>query len=133
MEPYPTQQPACALQQPHAVLRPPLPAWARVFRLVLICLGGGIALSLVVFLSVSMTSQASIYTESGRADIQLAIWLGLLLIVLSIPYVLVSLVYAVLWAVKLRGRGYRRYPGTTWFLVLGPIAIVVPVLAWLSL
>ncbi len=88
---------------------------------------------LVGLLSVSMTSQTSIYTESGRADIQVAIWLGLLLILLSVPYVLASLVYAVLWAVKLRGRGYRCYPGTTCFLVLGPVAIIVPVLAWLSL
>jgi hypothetical protein len=133
MEPYPTQQPANALQQTQPFQRPPLPAWARVFRLALICLGGGIALLLVVFLAGSMTSQASVYTESGRADIQLAIWLGLLLILLSVPYVLASLVYGVRWAVTLRGRGYRSYPGTTWLLVLGPIAVIVPVLLWLGL
>jgi hypothetical protein len=104
-----------------------------VFRLVLVCLGGGIALLLVVLLSVSMTSQASLYTESGRADIQLAIWLGLLLILLAVPYVLASLVYAALWAATLRGRGYRSYPGSTLFLVLGPLAVIMPALLWLAL
>lgn len=133
MEPYPAHQSAFALQQPHQSHRPPLPGGTRAFRMVLIILGCVIALLVLVCLGVSTTSPASIYTESGRAGIQLAIWLGLLIILLSVPYVLASLVYAVLWAVKLRGRGYRRHLGTTWFLVLGPIAVIAPVLLWLSL
>ncbi|MEO3942015.1 hypothetical protein V3C41_13120 [Paenarthrobacter nicotinovorans] len=41
--------------------------------------------------------------------------------------------YAALWVTKLRGRQYRRYPGTTWILVAGPIVAAVPLLALIGL
>lgn len=133
MEPPSTRQPAYALQPPPQPGRPPLPAWARVFRTVLLSLGGVVALLAVLFWSVSMTTQPSLYSDSGTAALQNIVWLGLALFLLAVPYVLASITYAVLWATSLRGRGYRSYAGTTWLLVLGPLAVVVPVVLWLGL
>ncbi|MFC9772542.1 MULTISPECIES: hypothetical protein [unclassified Pseudarthrobacter] len=39
---------------------------------------------------------------------------------------LASIVYAALWASKLRGRGFRRYPGTAWILIAGPVLAALP-------
>jgi hypothetical protein len=121
MEPYAEY----ALQQPQAL---PLPGWARAFRAILLGLGGLLAV-LTLILTVSATGSRSLTTEGGISTIQLAIYLSLIIFVLSGPYLVGSIVYGVTWAASLRGKGYRAYSGTTWILVAGPILVGVVVLA----
>lgn len=73
------------------------------------------------------------YSEGGLGVLQIIFWLGLGMILLAIPYVIASLIYAALWATKLRGRGYRRYPGTAWILVAGPVIAAIPLMASIAL
>lgn len=73
------------------------------------------------------------YIEGGLGVLQIIFWLGLALLLLAIPYVIASIIYAALWATKLRGRGYRRYPGTAWLLVAGPILAAIPLVALVAL
>ncbi|HJW00754.1 MAG TPA: hypothetical protein VJ617_16800 [Arthrobacter sp.] len=90
MEPYPTHQAASSVQPPHRSHRPALPDWAWAFRTVLIILGAGMAILLLSFLGVNATTEPGLYTESGRAAINFALGLGLLILLLSVPYLLAS-------------------------------------------
>ncbi|MBT2585601.1 hypothetical protein [Arthrobacter sp. ISL-95] len=103
--------------QPGQVLVPLLPAWARTFRSILLILAGLLVL-LLMLLFWAATSGSS---AGGLGILQVIFWLGFGLFWLAIPYVPASILYAVLWASKLRGNGYRRYPGTSWILIVGPI------------
>jgi hypothetical protein len=112
---------------------PPLPAWARVFRTVLLALAGLLAVLLLLLFVAGTSASADMYTQGGRDILQSIIWLGLGTVVMTIPYLIASILYATLWAVKLRGRGYRGYPATTWVLVAGPVMVALPILALIGL
>jgi hypothetical protein len=73
------------------------------------------------------------YTAGGRSALQAMVWLGLGALLLTVPYVLASIIYAVLWASKLRGRGFRRYPGTSWILIAGPTLAALPMVLLIGL
>lgn len=73
------------------------------------------------------------YSQGGRGVLQATIWLGLGTVLLAIPYLIASIIYAVLWVARLRGRGYRAYPGTSWILFAGPLVAGLPVLALIGL
>ena len=132
MDRYPTHQ-AYALQQPSQSSSLPLPDWARAFRIILIILGGVFALLLLMFLLVNEATESSFYTESGRAAINILLGLGVVILLLAVPYLLASLIYAFLWSTSLRGKGYRSYAGTTWFLIAAPLATCVPLGVLVSL
>ena len=104
----------------------PLPAWARTFRTVLLFGAGLLVLLLLLLVGTSTSGSADMYTSGGRSTLQAMVWLGLGALLLTIPYVLASIVYAVLWASKLHGRGFRGYPGTSWILIAGPILAALP-------
>ncbi|MDQ0662448.1 magnesium-transporting ATPase (P-type) [Arthrobacter ulcerisalmonis] len=113
----------------------PLPAWARIFRTILLVLAGILLLLLLLLLLITMgTSRAGdMYDDNTMAVFQATIWLGLALTALTIPYLLASVTYGALWAAKLRGRGYRGYPATTWILVVGPLVVGLSVMAVVAL
>lgn len=115
------------------VQAPPLPTWARVFRTILLALAGLLVVMLLLLFVAGTSASADMYTQGGRDILQAIIWLGLGSVVMTIPYLIASILYATLWAVKLRGRGYRRYPATTWVLVAGPVMVALPVLALIGL
>ncbi|GAT88449.1 hypothetical protein J2T10_002780 [Paenarthrobacter nicotinovorans] len=73
------------------------------------------------------------YSEGGLGVLQATIWLGLGTILLTFPYLIASIVYAGLWATKLRGRGYRPYTATSWILVVGPVVVALPVVVLVAL
>ncbi|PRB44992.1 hypothetical protein CQ020_01815 [Arthrobacter sp. MYb23] len=129
MQPQNPSPPNYVPPQPGPVEVPPLPAWARTFRSGLL-IGAGLLVLLLLLLIVVATSGSS---AGGVGILEAVLWLGFGLFWLAIPYVLASIIYAVLWATKLRGNGYRRYPGTSWILVGGPILAGLPLLAliWL--
>jgi hypothetical protein len=112
---------------------PPLPAWARVFRTVLLALAGLLVVMLLLLFVAGTSASADMYTQGGRDILQAIIWLGLGAVVMTIPYLIASILYAILWAAKLRGRGYRGYPGTSWVLGAGPVMIALPILALIGL
>ncbi|YCK83013.1 hypothetical protein M1D89_07215 [Arthrobacter sp. D3-18] len=129
MEPHNPYSPSYFPHQPGQLQPPPLPAWARTFRTILLILAGLLVLLLLLLFGAGTTGSADMYSEGGLGVLQATIWLGLGTVLLTIPYVTASIIYAALWAGTLRGRGYRRYPGTTWILIAGPIVAALPVLA----
>ncbi|AFR30215.1 hypothetical protein [Arthrobacter sp. Rue61a] len=132
MEPHSPYPPNYFPHQPGQVQVPPLPAWARTFRTILLILAGVLVVLLLLLIAVG-TGSIDMYTEDGLGALQAVIWLCLGMLLLAIPYVIASVIYAALWATKLRGRGYRRYPATTWILVAGPILAALPALALIGL
>ncbi|MDR6987561.1 hypothetical protein J2Y66_002043 [Paenarthrobacter nitroguajacolicus] len=110
-----------------------MPAWARTFRKVLLIGAGLLVLLLVLLVGTSTSGSADMYSAGGRSGLQAIVWLGLGVLLLTIPYVLASIIYAVMWASKLRGRGFRRYPGTTWILIAGPLLAALPLVALIGL
>ncbi|MGR0159160.1 hypothetical protein [Paenarthrobacter nitroguajacolicus] len=119
--------------QPGQLQIQPLPAWARTFRTILLILPGVLALLLLLVIWAATSGSIDMYSEGGLGVLQIIFWLGLGMILLAIPYVIGSVIYAVLWATKLRGRGYRRYPGTAWILFAGPVVAAIPLMAFLVL
>ena len=126
MEPQNPYPPHYFPPQPGQVQVQPLPAWARTFRTVLLFGAGLLVLLLLLLVGTSTSGSADMYTSGGRSALQAMVWLGLGALLLTIPYVLASIVYAVLWASKLHGRGFRGYPGTSWILIAGPILAALP-------
>ncbi len=133
MEPHNPYSPHYFPSHPGQVQPPPLPAWARTFRTILLILAGLLVLLLLLLFGAAMSGSADMYSEGGRSVLQATIWLGLGTVLLTIPYVIASIIYAALWAGKLRGRGYRRHPGTTWILIAGPIVSALPILGLIGL
>lgn len=111
----------------------PLPAWARTFRTILLIGAGFLVLLLLLLIGTSTSGSADMYTAGGRSALQAMVWLGLGALLLTIPYVLASIIYGVLWASKLQGRGFRRYPGTSWILIAGPILAALPMVLLIGL
>ncbi|WP_240341944.1 hypothetical protein [Arthrobacter sp. Alg241-R88] len=110
-----------------------MPAWARVFRTVLLALAGLLVVMLLLLFVAGTSASADMYTQGGRDILQATIWLGLGTVVMTIPYLIASILYSTLWAVKLRGRGYRGYPATSWVLVAAPVIVALPILAVIGL
>lgn len=126
MEPHSQYPPSYFPPQLEQTRVSPLPGWARTFRTVLL-IGAGLLVLLVLLLIGTATSgSADMYSAGGRSVLQASIWLSLGTLLLTIPYVLASIIYAALWASKLRGRGFRRHPGTAWILIAGPILAALP-------
>lgn len=118
--------------QPGQVRAPRLPAWATTFRTVLL-IGAGLLVLLLLFLIGTATlGPADMYSDGGLGVLQATIWLGFGTILLTFPYLIASIVYAGLWATKLRGRGYRPYTATSWILVVGPV-VALPVVVSVAL
>jgi hypothetical protein len=112
---------------------PPLPSWARVFRTILLVLAGLLAVMLLLLFVAGTSGSADMYTPGGTDVLQATIWLGLGTVVMTVPYLIASIIYAILWAAKLRGRGYRGYPATTWALIAGPVVVALPIVALIGL
>lgn len=105
----------------------PLPPWARVYRTVLMALGGVYMLALIV-ITISFSLPADMYESGGLRAAGLGILLSLLYAVGSGPYLIANIVYAIRWAVSLRGRGYRASGISSAFLVGAPILVALSVL-----
>jgi hypothetical protein len=104
-----------------------LPSWARVYRTVLMVLGG-IAMVALLVIAVSFSLPASMYEPGGLRAAGLGILLSLLYAVGSIPYLIANLVYAIRWATSLRGRGYAASGLSSAFLVGAPIVVAASII-----
>lgn len=122
-----------APDQERYVQAAPLPSWARAFRTILLILAALLVVLLLLLLIAGMSGSADMYSQGELGVLQSTIWLGLGTVLLTIPYLIASIIYAVLWVARLRGRGYRWYPGTTWILIAGPLVAGLPVLALIGL
>ncbi|SLK00114.1 hypothetical protein [Arthrobacter sp. P2b] len=132
MEPH-HQYPHNPAQHPAAQVQvPPLPAWAKVFRTILLVVAGLLMVMLLLLFLAGTSASADMYTPGGTDVLQATIWLGLGTVVMTVPYLIASIIYAILWAAKLRGRGYRGYPAT-WALIAGPVVVALPIVALIGL
>jgi hypothetical protein len=133
VEPHRTNQHEDFSRQGDPMKKAPLPAWARIFRATLLVLSGVLLLLLLLLITLSTSRIGDMYDDNTMAVFQATIWLGLALTALTIPYLLASVTYGALWTVRLRGRGYRGYPATTWMLVAGPMVVGLSVMALVAL
>lgn len=133
VEPYPPHQHQDPRACPDSSQRPALPAWAGTFRTVLLVLAAILLLLLLLLLMMGTSRAGDMYAGGTSAVLQATIWIGLALPALGVPYVVASIAYGALWTARLRGRGYRRYPATTWMLVAGPIVVGLSITALVAL
>lgn len=103
-----------------------LPEWARTFRTVLMALGG-LGVVALLGISISFALPASMYEPGGLRGVGFGIMLSLFYAVGSIPYMIANVVYAIRWAISLRGHGYSASRLSSAFLVAAPILVAMSV------
>lgn len=104
-----------------------LPDWARFYRIVLMVFGGLAMLALLV-ITICFSLPASMYEPGGLRAVGLGILLSLPYAVVSIPYLIANLVYAIRWATTLRGRGHSASGLSSSFLVVAPIVVAASII-----
>jgi len=109
-----------------------LPSWARVYRAVLMAIGGIFLLALIV-ITISFSLPVDMYDRGKLQALDVGIMLSLFYGAGSIPYLIANIVYAIRWAVSLRGRGYRATGISSVFLVAAPILVALTVLRGVAL
>jgi hypothetical protein len=89
---------------------------------------GAISLLALIVITVSFSLPADMYEPGGLRAAGLGILLSLLYAVGSVPYLIANVVYAIRWAVSLRGQGYRVSGLSSAFLVAAPVLVAASII-----